>query len=307
MKFTNSMFNEIKSNLNNKDTVFKDILKFESGKTYLLRLVPNVNQPKKSIFHYFHHSWNSVATGKFVTAICPTTFGESCPLCSHAIKTYRSGSAEEKEKNKLISRKENWLTNVFVVSDATNADNVGKVKMLRYGRELAKIIDAAIDGDDASEFGNKIFDVQSGCSLRIKCEPRTNNAAQKHLVTYSSSKFVAPSTLDDVDDSRLAEVYKAIFDLEAVNKVPSAPELQRLLDQHYLCIEDASSSYSDDDDEIIEAPKPSLSKSSAMKTNRTPEFDVFSGVEDAKGSTKDDDDDDDDDLDAELKDILNKI
>jgi hypothetical protein len=126
MKFTSSIFNEIKNAVNNKtESAFKDVLKFEAGKQYLLRLVPNLNEARKTIFHYYHHSWNSLSTNKFVTAVCPTTFGEQCPICSHAIKTYRTGSPQDKEKNKLISRKENWLANVYVVKDPSVGENVG--------------------------------------------------------------------------------------------------------------------------------------------------------------------------------------
>ena len=58
------MFNDIKTAMTSKgESAFKDVLKFEAGKTYNLRLVPNINQPKKSIFHYYHH---------LIAAVCET-------------------------------------------------------------------------------------------------------------------------------------------------------------------------------------------------------------------------------------------
>lgn len=304
MKFTNSMFNDIKTAMTSKgESAFKDVLKFEAGKTYNLRLVPNINQPKKSIFHYYHHSWNSLASNKFLSTVCPTTFGESCPICSHAIKTYRSGSNEEKEKNKLISRKENWLANVYVVADPSNAENVGKVKMLRYGRELAKVVNEAIDGEDSEDFGAKIFDVVNGCTLRVKCEARSGAPQKKQFVTYGSSKFVAASTLDDIDASRLAEIHASIFDLEAVNKLATSPELQRMLDQHYFCVEDAVSSEDEIVDDEMPSKKPELTKKKEVSKPKTQIDDIFEGVKEAKSKSEDEDDFYDD----ELKDILSKM
>ena len=292
------MFDDIKNSMKpTAETVYKDMLKFESGKTYLLRLVPNLDQPKKSLYHYYHHSWTSLATNKFVTAICPTTFGESCPICSHAIKTFRSGTNEEKEKNKLINRKENWLANAYVVTDPTKPENAGKVKILRYGRELAKIIDEAINGEDASEYGPKIFDVRNGCTLRVKCEARSNAQNKKYLVTYASSKFVSASPLEveNIDD-----IHNNIFTLEEVSKPSSAPELQRLLEQHYFCSVDAVQNAEEDEDENVVAAKTVKKQFSNDIEN------VFSGVEDAKDVVENKNDNSLDDLDEELRGILEK-
>jgi hypothetical protein len=300
MKFTNSMFNEFKDSIKTKsESSFKDMLKFEAGKTYNLRLVPNLSAPKKSIFHYYHHSWTSLSTNKFVTAICPTTYGESCPICSQAIKVFRSGSAEEKEKNKLINRKENWLVNAYVVADPTNSDNVGKVKIFRYGREIDKVITSAIDGEDADEFGSTIFDVVNGNTLRVKCESRSGST-KKYLITYSASKFT-PASVIDVDD--IDNVHESIFKLDEIFKSTSAPELQRLLEKHYFCSIDSESEESDSDinDDVV-VSKPKLSNKQQFTSGIES---VFEGVETAK-APEDKSDSSLDDLDDELRSILEK-
>ena len=107
-----SMFDQIKQSLSSdkKETggnaLYKEILKFTSGNTYQVRLVPDANFPKETIFHYYNHGWNSNATGKYVTALCPTTFGESCPIDAYYLKTYRTGTQSEKDNSKVLSRKE---------------------------------------------------------------------------------------------------------------------------------------------------------------------------------------------------------
>jgi len=251
MTLTKNMFNEIKASLTNKtDSSYKDILKFEPGKTYLVRLVPNVQEPRKTIYHYYHHSWNSLANGQFVTALCPSTYGESCPIDSYVLKTYNVGTREEKEKIKPISRKENWLVNAYVISDPTNPENEGKVKVIRYGKELAKIINSAIDGDEAAEFGFKVFDVQNGCTLKVKCESRSGAPGMRAFVSYTSSKFMAPSNLEGMDDKKLETAQNSILELEKFFKPKTQAELQRMLDQHYFCTQDlVTSSLQDDEDD----------------------------------------------------------
>lgn len=256
------MFEAIKQSLNSSEKstggngLYKEILKFTPGNTYQVRLVPNPKAPAESIFHYYNHAWNSNSTGKFVTALCPSTFGESCPIDTYYLKTYRTGTESEKAAASVLSRKEAWTVNVYVVSDPENPENNGKVKILRYGKELAKIIDSALKGDDADEFGvEKVYDVENGSTLRIKCENRTGNArGAKQYVTYASSKFLSPSALDDVD---IDTVYSSLHDLKAINKQTTTADMQRLLDEHFFNLTTGSTpEVEDEEEETYTAPAP---------------------------------------------------
>jgi hypothetical protein len=254
---TKSMFEAIKQSLssNNKNegggnALYKEIMKFSAGNTYQVRLVPNPNSPKETIFHYYNHGWNSNATGKYVTALCPTTFGDTCPIDAYYLKTYRTGTESEKESARVLSRKEAWMVNVYVVSDPENPENEGKVKILRYGKELAKIIESALEGDDADEFGvEKVFDIANGSTLRIKCESRTGSGrGAKQMVTYASSKFLAPSKLE-LSEAQVEEVYNSVHDLKAVNKQTTPAEMQRLLDEHFFNLTTGSVVEKEEEDE----------------------------------------------------------
>ena len=251
-----SMFDQIKQSLSSSSDkkeggngLYKEILKFSAGNTYQVRLVPNPNSPKETIFHYYNHGWNSNATGKYVTALCPTTFGESCPIDAYYLKTYRTGTESEKEQARALSRKEAWMVNVYVISDPENPENEGKVKILRYGKELSKIIESALEGDDAQEFGvEKVFDVANGSTLRIKCESRTgSNRGAKQMVTYASSKFLAPSKVE-LTDAQLEEVHNSVHDLKAVNKQTTPAEMQRLIDEHFFNLTTGSPVEKDEDE-----------------------------------------------------------
>jgi hypothetical protein len=289
MTFNNNIFNEIKASISKKDNPYKDIMKFEAGKTYVVRLVPNLLEPKKTIHHYYHHSWKSHANGQFTTGICPSTYGESCPIDSYVLKTYNTGTQEEKNKLRDVSRKEYWMVNAYVISDPTNPDNEGKVKIIRYGKELAKIINSAIDGDDADEFGVKIFNVGEGCSFKIKCESRTGTGSNRMMTTYTSSKFTSPSKLEGVESKRLEEIHKNIFDLEKLNKPKSSAELQRMLEQHFFCVQDVA----DEDIEDI-ADEPIVP---VVEKKKADVEDIFKGVETASAPVEDD-------TDAKLKELL---
>ena len=259
---TKSMFEAIKQSLSSSKNegggngLYKEILKFTAGNTYQVRLVPDRNSPKDTIFHHYTHGWNSNATGKYVTAMCPTTFGDTCPVDAYYLKTYRNGTDSEKEAAKVLSRKEGWLVNVYVISDPTNPENEGKVKILRYGRELAKIIESALEGDDVKEVGvERAFNIMEGCTLRIKCETRTEKGrAANKMVTYSASKFLSPTSLD-MDEEDLEKIYEAIHDLKAVNKQTTPAEMQRLLDEHFFNLSTGSAAEDDEEETMYTAPK----------------------------------------------------
>lgn len=227
-----SLFQSIKSALaqDTGNTGLSEVLKTEVGNTYTVRLLPYTKDPKKTFFHYFTHGWTSYATGQYVAALSLQTFGERDPIAEERYRVLRTGTEAEKEKAKSIGRSEKWLVNVLVVNDPVNPDNNGKVKILRYGKQLQKIISDAIEGEDADELGARIFDLSpNGCNLKIKVEK------QGDYPSYVSSKFAMPSALPDIDDTKAKKIYDNAFELDKVFTVKSQDELKALLQEHFHC------------------------------------------------------------------------
>lgn len=231
--FNISMFESIKgalaSNENKNQSSYTEILNCKPGNTYTVRLLPFAKSPKDTFFHYYNHGWVSFATGQYVQALSPQTFGERDPIAEERFRASRMGSEEEKEKAQAIRRIEKWLVNVYVIDDPTNPDNNGKIKMLRYGKQLQKIITDAIEGEDAEEFGPRIFDLgPNGVNLKIKVEH------QGEYPTYVSSRFTSTGKIDLSEDQQ-KEIYNNVFDLTKVFPVRSYDELKEMLDEHYFC------------------------------------------------------------------------
>ena len=101
--FTKSMFDSIKDALTKEGTSNKtaDILRTTPGNSYEVRLLPNIEDPSKSFYHYYSHGWTSFSTGQYVTAVSPTTWGDRDPIAEHRLKVYRTGTPEEKKKSEL--------------------------------------------------------------------------------------------------------------------------------------------------------------------------------------------------------------
>ena len=244
--FTNSMFGQLKSALvagqdqQSSGGKYRDILKLTPGNIYTVRLIPNVAEPAKTFFHYYTQGWNSFSTGRYISTISPQTWGDKDIISETRYRLLQHGTDEEKEKAETLIRRESWLANVYVVNDPENSENNGKVKLLRFGKQIYKIVMDAIEGEDADEFGAKIFDLSKhGCSLKIKCE------RQGDYPTYVSSRFAAPSKIEGMTDSTADELYNNATDLESVFPARSTEEMKSMLNEHFYC--ESSSSASDSD------------------------------------------------------------
>jgi hypothetical protein len=246
---TNSMFESIKAALQKApaQSSSKNILKLEVGNTYTVRLLPNVKNPEKTFFHYYTVGWTSYSTGQYVSALSPSTFGERDPIVEAKYRIQRSNaeSPELKAKADTIRRIEKWLVNAYIVKDPKNPENNGKVMIIRYGKQLQKIIADAIEGEDSADLGPRIFDLsENGCNLNIKVEK------QGDYPTYVSSKFSPPKAIEGMTDAKAQGIYTETFDLVSVIPTRSYDEMVTLLDEHFYCKTNSKSSVVEDEPEV---------------------------------------------------------
>jgi len=172
-------------------------------------------------------------TNQLVSTLCPTTYGERCPIDEYRSKVYQTKNEARIKEINPIRRDEKWLTNVYVIKDPTNPDNQGQVKILRFGKQIYNIIQEAMSGDDAEEFGARIFDLSDkGCNLRIKVDENQGGYAN-----YTTSKFMSPTALEGTSD--VEEIYSACKNLESLQEHKSYEDIQKLLKVHFLGEEEA--------------------------------------------------------------------
>lgn len=222
---------------------YSNILKFEIGKTYKLRLMPYVDDPSETFFHYIEFGWTSKATNNYVSAISPSTAGEPCPIS----EVWRKGF-QNKLNTSGIRRREQWMVNVYVVDDPSHPENNGTVKIFRYGKQIDKIIQQALQGDLSDELGKSIFDLSSnGYDFIVRCEQ------QQEFPNYSNSSFARrASALPGIgdDENKIVELYGKVFKLKEMLKIKTYGALQKMLDEHYYVTNKVSTS------ELIETEQP---------------------------------------------------
>lgn len=237
--YNKSMFDSIKDALTKSEKtggnpLYKEILKFKPGNTYVLRLLPNIAEPSKTFFHFFQHGWNSFATGEYVSALSLQTIGKPDPIGMETYRIKKNGTEEQKRKVQAVKWQEQYYVNVYVVDDPTTPENNGTVKIFRFGKKLHKIIDSAISGDDSDEFGSRVFDLsKEGVNFKLKAEK------QGEYTAYDSSRFTSPINLN-LSEERQKEIYNSLHDLTAVNPIKSEQELVEMWNKHFVCKEQES-------------------------------------------------------------------
>ena len=260
--YNSSMFASIKDALTKSEKtggnpLYKEILKFKAGNTYVLRLLPNVNDPSKTFYHYYQHGWNSFATGEYVSALSLQTVGKPDPIGIETFRIKKNGTDEQKAKAQAVKWQEQWYVNVYVVDDPVTPANNGTVKIFRFGKKLHNIIESAISGDDSDEFGSRVFDLtKDGVNFKLKTEK------QGEFTTYDSSRFTSPVSLNLAED-KIEQVYNSVHDLTAVNPIKSEEELIEMWNKHFVCKSSYESSESqsktpvssNDEDEEVSSSK----------------------------------------------------
>lgn len=231
--YNSSMFESIKEALYKSEKsggnpLYKEILKFKAGNTYVLRLLPNIADPSKTFFHYFQHGWNSFATGEYVSALSLQTIGKPDPIGMETYRIKKNGTEEEKKKVQAVKWQEQWYVNVYVVDDPVTPTNNGTVKIFRFGKKLNNIIESAINGDDSDEFGPRVFDLsKDGVNFKLKVEK------QGEYIAYDSSRFTSPVSLNLTED-KIEQIYKSVHDLTTVNQIKSEEELMDMWLKHFV-------------------------------------------------------------------------
>jgi hypothetical protein len=227
------MFQSIREALAKSETtggnpLYKEILKFKVGNTYVLRLLPNINTPQNTFYHFYTHGWNSFTTGQYVSTLSLQTIGQADPISKERYRLLKNGTPEEKAKAETVKWQEQWYVNVYVVDDPVNPENNGTVKIFRYGKMLDKMIKSAIEGDDSDEFGARVFDLSpSGVNFKLKVEK------QGEWTSYNSSRFTSPADLG-LSDERIEEIYSSVHDLTSVNQIKSESEIVEMWNTHFL-------------------------------------------------------------------------
>ena len=201
------------------ERIWKPAFNKDKGKgTAIVRfLTPQAGDPFVEVKSY---SFSGNGGNFWGTAL--QTVGKDDPVQLAAISAFRK--AKNDGDQRLREQAKKWLpnsqfyANVYIVKDEENPENEGKVKIMRFGRQIFGFIEKALKPEFDDQEPMDPFDFWEGAELRIRMIgkeiPDSRNPGQKVLVpNYENSEFARPSEFMDGDEDKIEEVLEQTHDL----------------------------------------------------------------------------------------------
>jgi hypothetical protein len=159
-----------------------------------VRFLPDADEenPMGFLVENFVHELN--INGKREKVACLKMFGEACPICELSARFYDKNSAEHNEElGKLFYRKRSYIGQVLVLETPFEHDADQLVKLIEFGPQVFKQIQAAFQSGDLEEAP---YELKGGYNFRFR--KSLTGSGQN---SYTTSNFAPKQT--DVADSVL--------------------------------------------------------------------------------------------------------
>ena len=139
---------------------------------------------------------------------CLTTLNDKCPVCEHNSTLWNSGIEANKEIVRKQKRKLTYMANILVLSDPSNPENEGQIKLYKFGKKIFDKISEAMNPEFADETPVNPFDMWEGANFKLKIR---NVEGYRN---YDKSEFADKSALFNGDDDKLEALWKKEFSLK---------------------------------------------------------------------------------------------
>jgi len=139
---------------------------------------------------------------------CLTTLNDKCPVCEHNSTLWNSGIEANKDIARKQKRKLTYMANILVISDPSNPENEGQIKLYKFGKKIFDKISEAMNPEFADESPVNPFDMWEGANFKLKIR---NVEGYRN---YDKSEFAGKSALFDGEDDKLEALWKKEFSLK---------------------------------------------------------------------------------------------
>jgi len=182
----------------------------KAGNGYaVIRFLPAPEGNPTPWVEYYDHGFKG-PTGQWYIEKSLTTLGQDDPVGELNSKLWNQEEGDNtpgKKQARDQKRRRNFVSNVYIVKDAANPQNEGKVMLYKFGKRIFdKIMDAMQPQFQDEERVNP-FDFWDGADFKIKIRKGDGG-----WPNYDKSEFADPKAIFD-DDAEIEEVFNKLYDL----------------------------------------------------------------------------------------------
>lgn len=187
---------------NRNDDRFWQPTRDKAGNGYaVVRFLPGDTEATTPWVRYWDHFFKG-PTGQWYVEKSLTSIGKPDPLAEANSRLWNEdGSEEAKRIVRERKRQLRHVANVLIISDPSNPENEGQVKLYRFGKKIFDKIMDSLQPQFPDEAPMNPFDMWEGADFVIKIRNVEGYA------NYDASSFKAPSELYAKDDDAKEKVY----------------------------------------------------------------------------------------------------
>lgn len=172
--------------------LFFPFWKAETDTVSTVRFLPDADAENPMGFLVENLTHSLTINGKRETVACLKMYGEACPICELSARFYDKNSAEYNEElGKQFYRKKSYIGQVLVLETPIDHDANQLVKLIEFGPQVFKQIQAAFQSGDLEEAP---YELKGGYNFRFR---KTKTGSGQN--SYTTSNF-APKQTDVSDD-----------------------------------------------------------------------------------------------------------
>ena len=198
----------------------------KAGNGYaVIRFLPAPENEDLPFVRVFEHGFKG-PTGSWYIESSLTTIGKTDPVSEYNSQLWNSGLESDKEIARKQKRKLNYISNVYVITDAQNPENEGKVFLFRYGKKVFDKLNDAMNPQFPDQDPMNPFDLWSGANFKLKIR---NVEGYRN---YDQSSFADTKAL--ADDDTMESIWRKTYSLQAFldpSKFKSYDELKARLNK----------------------------------------------------------------------------
>ncbi len=173
--------------------------------TALIRFLPAGKNDKLPWINMYSHAFQG--PGGWYIENSLTTIGKPDPCSERNSELWATGIEANKEIVRKRKRKQQYISNIYVISDPKNPQNEGKVFLFKYGKKIFDKIQEAMKPVFEGEDPIDPFEFWQGANFRLKIK-RVDG-----YPNYDNSIFENQCPLLDGDDSAIETVWNSLYNL----------------------------------------------------------------------------------------------
>ncbi len=173
--------------------LFYPFWKMPDGATAIVRFLPDLDEDNSLQFLVENLQHELVINGQRKKVPCLSMHGEDCPICALSRKYY---DEDNKELGKKYYRKKSYVGQVIVIESPFEHDQNQLVKLVEFGPQVFKQIEAAFQSGDLEEVP---YSFKGGYNFRFR---KTKTGSGEN--SYTTSNFAPKQT--DLDDELIEQL-----------------------------------------------------------------------------------------------------